>query len=94
MQQKQKIEESQKTRLEQEERINNAKDKNDTELQRKRKVNILIIFYLKLNKLLTINIFYFKKRILNQNRKKQRKKGKFTRKKWLDKRPKTPNNLF
>ena len=44
MQQKQKIEESQKARLEQEERIKNAKEKNDGELQRKRKVIFTIIY--------------------------------------------------
>jgi len=38
IQQKQKIIESQKGRIEQEERIKNAKEKNDSELQRKRKV--------------------------------------------------------
>ena len=42
IQQKQKIEESQKARMEQEERIKNAKEKNDGELQRKRKVIFLI----------------------------------------------------
>lgn len=52
IQQKQKIEESQKARMEQEERIKNAKEKNDGELQRKRKVIFIIKFIYYFNKII------------------------------------------
>lgn len=88
MQQKQKIEESQKARMEQEERIKNAKEKNDSELQRKRKVIYIIFTSVKFIS------FYIKQRNMNQNKRRQRKREKYMKRNRLGKKKKMQSNRF